>query len=151
MNKNNQKTNSKSNKIVEFVIKGIAAENEELFLDRLIALFSNNDKALDLLVNGVPIEVSVKDENALMKACIDYCDVIQIEDVAIDNKFDVNVVVKKRITRYFETQEAANKAVDIWAGCSTKTDDHSFSKQFAVKTTLMADDKMMKYIDVRML
>ena len=135
-------------KITELVIKGLKSENEELFTKRICVLFTNNADNLNMLVNGIPIKATITDNE---KLCELIKDCVEISDIKIDNSFNVAIYYKKRIIRWFETQEKADSS-EYQEGESRASEKNKVSKEVITnKNITTANEDMMKYIEVEYL
>jgi len=103
-----------SSKINQLVLRGLLAEDQELFLNRLAFITNNNRELLEQLADGVVVGVSIKDEAAAIAWLNDRykgngwtIDSVSVtpaggQDVRIEYKYTGK-------TKWFTTQEDADR------------------------------------------
>lgn len=106
-------TQRNTRSVSEFVIKGLMAENLELF-EKRITLIADRFDFLDELVNGVPVCVELVDPQEVKEFLASKgCNVIEVKDVELD--WDRNSTPKIRVrytverTRYYKSEEDLEK------------------------------------------
>ena len=97
----------KSTTIAKYVIEGMMNVENDKFVGRLAVILTNRNELLDFLVDGVPIAVTIIDEDLIIQ---NIENVKSVKSVTIDNDFDIVLNVVKVRKRYFRTQEEANNS-----------------------------------------
>ena len=112
--------------ITKFVVA--SQKNHKMFENRIcdiIAAGVSGEEALEGLILGTPKDVTVLDEKALMRAIAPNCS--KIKEVTLYN-MKLRVRYERVVTRWFTTQEEADKATSYYAGSDRKSEKYQFCK-----------------------
>ena len=142
------KKNNFSSKINQLVLRGLLAENQDLFLQRLDVILSRNDSSLlEQLAEGIILSVKVTDNEAAIKyiqernKCNDWeiTEITRLEATA-DNRVCVYYNYFGR-TRWFATQKDA----DRWSlgysvsGVEKQDEEHQFMSRYSSSSSDTVD------------
>jgi hypothetical protein len=121
-----------ADRIGEYVVKGVFAENSELAMER-VALLLQKDNLLNLFANGVPTSVEIIDKEGLTEACKGKDrDTVEVISAYIGGDFRVYLKVRERCSsRYWKTQREADEYAasgnSYGKDCqSNRTDEYQF-------------------------
>ena len=103
-----------SSKINQLVLRGLLAEDQELFLNRLAFITNDNRELLEQLADGVIIGVSIKDESAAIAWLNDRykSNGWTIDSVSVTPAGGRDVRIEYKYTgktKWFATQEDADR------------------------------------------
>ena len=103
-----------SSKINQLVLRGLLAEDQELFLNRLAFITNNNRELLEQLADGVVVGVSIKDESAAIAWLNDRykSNGWTIDSVSVTPAGGRDVRIEYKYTgktKWFATQEDADR------------------------------------------
>ena len=111
-------------KTTSYIISGVKADNEEVFMQRIGILLERND-LLEVFSNGVPVSAVIVDEAAFLEYIqSNHKNWNNIEfsgEIEINSSGKVKQYVKFTITNYYRTEEGAKK--NDWHERSSKQDD----------------------------
>jgi len=118
--------------LTKFVIS--AVKNEQQFENRIVDVFATNlsgEDALEVLAFGRPIEIKDVDYSKVLDVVrkTQSSSASKITDVKLLTNTHVMVTYERIVNRYFETEEAAQKAKENGSYCSgygNKTESHPF-------------------------
>jgi len=120
-------------KITKYVVAGVKADNEEMFVARVCELIEKKD-LLKILTEGVPTNVKLVDPEPVLKYIKEHttCKTpLTITSLSIDNDFNVLCVFTHERTRWYDTKEHAETM--SWEGYKwKKDDDHTFAREETV-------------------
>ena len=119
-------------KITEYVVAGVKADNEKVFMQRVGEMLERKG-LLDMLTDGVPTDVRIVDEEALIasiKKRNKEHNNIKPTKAYIDDDFRVKVEYKYTRTYWYSTEEKA--ARQDWNNRhSSQDEEHQFSAEEA--------------------
>ena len=152
------KKNNFSSKINQLVLRGLLAEDQELFLQRLDVILSrNNSSLLGQLAEGVILNVKVSDNEAAIKyiqernKCNDWeiTEITRLEATA-DNRVCVYYNYLGR-TRWFATQEQADRFAQGYSvsGVEKQDEEHQFMGRYSSYSSDTVD--IQDWMEVEML
>lgn len=141
-------TQRNTRSISEFVIKGLMAEDIQLF-EKRITLITDRFDFVDQLINGVPVDVELVDPQEVKEFLASKCiKVIELKDVSLDwnrnstPRICVRYTVER--TRYYKSEEDFDKVkngrwVSDW---QSKADDtYKYGN-----TTVESDNNTFDYV-----
>lgn len=152
------KKNNFSSKINQLVLRGLLAEDSELFLQRLDTILSRNNSALlEQLAEGVILSVKVADN----KAAIEH-----IERINKGNNWEITEITRLEVTednrvcvrynylgrtRWFTTKEDADRFARGYtvSGVENQDDDHQFMSRYSSTSSDIID--VQDWMEVEML
>ena len=152
------KKNNFSSKINQLVLRGLLAENQDLFLQRLDVILSRNGSSLlEQLAEGVILKVYVADNEAAIKyiqernKCNDWeiTEITRLE-VTADNRVCVYYNYFGRI-RWFSTQKDADRWSQGYSvsGIENQDEEHPFMGRYSSSSSDTIDVK--DWMEVEML
>ena len=152
------KKNNFSSKINQLVLRGLLAENQDLFLQRLDVIISRNDSSLlGQLAEGVILSVKVVDNEAAIKyvqernKCNDWeiTEITRLE-VTADNRICVYYNYFSR-TRWFTTQKDADRWSQGYSvsGIEKQDEEHQFMGRYSSSSSDTVD--IQDWMEVEML
>lgn len=152
------KKNNFSSKINQLVLRGLLAEDQELFLQRLDVILSRNGATLlEQLAEGVILNVKVVDNEAAIKyvqernKCNNWeiTEITRLE-VTADNHVCVYYNYLGR-TRWFATQEQADRFAQGYSvsGSESQDEEHQFMGRYSSNSSDTVDIK--DWMEVEML
>ena len=152
------KKNNFSSKINQLVLRGLIAEDQELFLQRLDVILSrNNSSLLSQLAEGVILNVKVADNEAAIKyiqernKCNDWeiTEITRLEATA-DNRICVYYNYLGR-TRWFTTQKDADRWSQGYSvsGVEKQDEEHQFMGRYSSNSSDTVD--IQNWMEVEML
>lgn len=152
------KKNNFSSKINQLVLRGLLAENQDLFLQRLDVILSRNDSSLlGQLAEGVILNVKVADNEAAIKyiqernKCNDWeiAEITKLEPT-VDNRVCVYYKYLGR-TRWFATQKDADRWSQGYSvsGVDNQDEEHQFMGRYSSNSSDTVDIK--DWMEVEML
>lgn len=150
----------KISKINQLVLRGLLAEDQELFLNRLsIIIERGRDEVLKQLADGIVIDATINDEKAALEYLTEHhkgsgLTVLGITGVSLVNDPDrVSVQYKySSSTKWFSTQEKADRYSRGYSedGVKEMDEEHQFK---GVYTSSSSDSVSIseKWLDVEVL
>lgn len=147
-----------SSKINQLVLRGLLAEDSDLFLQRLDVLLSrSNSSFLNQLAEGVILSVKVADNDAAIKNIqeLNKCNKWKITEITqLDIMEDGRVRVSYKYlgsTRWFATEEQAERFSQGYSvsGSEKQDDEHPFMGRYASNSSDTVDIK--DWMEVEML
>lgn len=121
-------------RITRYVVAGVKADNEEMFMARVCELIEKKD-LLKILTEGVPANVKLVDSEPVLKYIKEHTCAktpSSITSLTIDNDFNVMCVFTHERTRWYDTKEHAEEM--SWEGYKWEKDDnHTFACEETVK------------------
>lgn len=130
-----------SSKVNQLVLRGLLAENQDLFIQRLDVILSRNDSSLlGQLAEGIILDVKVADNEAAVKyiqernKCNNWeiTEITRLEPTA-DNRVCVYYNYLGKI-RWFATQEQANRFAQGYSsvsGVENQDEEHQFMGRYS--------------------
>jgi len=152
------KKNNFSSKINQLVLRGLLAEDQELFLQRLDVILSrNNSSLLEQLADGVILNVKISDNETAIKyiqernKCNNWeiTEITRLE-VTADNHICVYYNYLGKI-RWFATQEQVDRFAQGYSVSSVEKqdDEHQFIGRYSSSSSDTVDIK--DWMEVEML
>lgn len=149
--------NSYSSKINQLVLRGLLAEDSDLFLQRLDVLLSrNNSSFLNQLAEGVILSVKVADNDAaiknIQKLNTNNWKITEITRLEVMEDGRIRVSYKYLgSTRWFTTKEQAERFAQGYSviGSEKQDDEHPFMSRYASTSSDTLDIK--DWMEVEML
>ena len=111
-------------KMTSYIVAGVKADDEKVFMQRVGELLEKKG-LLELLTDGVPTMIRVVDKDELIAAIQSRNKdrrVQEIKEVQIDSDFRIVVNYKYARTRWYRTQEEADK--HYYENRSSKSEDY---------------------------
>ena len=149
--------NSYSSKINQLVLRGLLAEDSDLFLQRLDVILSRNDSSLlNQLAEGVILSVKVADNDAaiknIQKLNTNNWEITEITRLEVMEDGRIRVSYKYLgSTRWFTTKEQAERFAQGYSvsGSEKQDDEHPFMSRYASTSSDTLDIK--DWMEVKML
>lgn len=149
--------NSYSSKINQLVLRGLLAEDSDLFLQRLDVILSRNDSSLlNQLAEGVILSVKVADNDAaiknIQKLNTNNWEITEITRLEVMEDGRIRVSYKYLgSTRWFTTKEQAERFAQGYSvsGSEKQDDEHPFMSRYASTSSDTLDIK--DWMEVEML
>jgi hypothetical protein len=152
------KKNNFPSKINQLVLRGLLAEDQDLFLQRLdIILSRNNSSILEQLADGVILDVKIINNEAAIKyiqdrnRCNDWeiAEITRLE-VTADNRICVYYKYLGR-TRWFTTQEQADRFAQGYSvsGTDKQDEEHPFMGRYLSNSSDIVD--IQDWMEIKML
>lgn len=118
-------------KMTEYIVAGVKADDEKVFMKRIGEILERNARMLEMLTEGVPVDVRIVDEEALIasiqKRNKEQNNIMPTE-VCIDDDFRVRATYKYTRTYWYSDEQKAAKR-DWNDRRSSKDDEHQFSAE----------------------
>ena len=111
-------------KMTEYIVAGVKANDEKVFIQRVGELLEKKG-LLELLTDGVPTMIRVVDQDELIAAIQSKNKdrrVQEIKEVTINQDFQIVVNYKYARTRWYRTQEEADK--HYYENRNSKSEDY---------------------------
>ena len=150
--------NSYSSKINQLVLRGLLAEDSDLFLQRLDVILSRNSSSLlNQLAEGVILSVKIADNDAAIKNIQElnkssHWEITEITRLEVMEDGRIRVSYKYLgSTRWFTTKEQAERYAQGYSvsGSEKQDDEHPFMSRYASTSSDTLDIK--DWMEVEML
>lgn len=118
------------NKTTSYILAGVKAEDEQVFMQRVGELLERND-LIDLFANGVPVSAVVVDEAAFLEDVAKKNNryhnpsIKEGSTISISGNGSMSLYIKYTRTLYYKTEEAAARC-GYSDGWESSNDDHPF-------------------------